>query len=158
MKKRPKKPRNESASFERALEESKDRQYLLRLYVTGATPRSVRAIDNITHLCEEHLKGRYRLEVVDVYRQPELVKGQDLVAVPTLIKLLPKPLRRFIGDMMTTERLLVGLDLRLAQVKDAAAGKDTGTHRHGDAEKKKDTGTPGPADNDPETRGNHEQA
>ncbi len=114
MKKRPAKPRNEYASFERALEESKHRDYVLRLYVAGATPRSVRAISNIRRMCDAHLKGRYRLEVVDVYRQPELVKGQDLVAAPTLVKYLPEPLRKFIGDMVNTERILVGLDLRVS--------------------------------------------
>jgi circadian clock protein KaiB len=115
MKKKAEKPRNEYAAFERALKESKERQYLLRLYVTGATPKSVLAINNIRRICEENLKGRYRLEVVDVYRQPELVKGQDLIAVPTLIKFLPEPLRKFIGDMMDTKRILVGLDLRLRE-------------------------------------------
>ncbi len=115
MKKGSGKVRNEYRAFERAIKESKDRHYLLRLYVTGATPRSVRAISNIRKMCEEHLKGRYRLEVVDVYRQPELVKGQDLIAVPTLIKYLPEPLQRFIGDMVNTERLLVGLDLRVTE-------------------------------------------
>ncbi len=114
MKGRADKPANEYASFERALKRSERRHYVLRLYVTGATPRLTQAISRIRKLCEEHLKGRYRLEVVDVYRQPELVKGQDLVAVPTLIKLLPQPLRRFIGDMVDTERILVGLDLRVA--------------------------------------------
>ena len=113
--KRPEKTPNEYASFERALQESGDRQYLLRLYVTGATPKSVRAVRNVRQMCEKHLPGRYRLEVVDVYRQPELVKGQDLVAVPTLIKCLPAPLRRFIGDMVNTDRILVGLDLRLTE-------------------------------------------
>lgn len=121
MKKRAEQPRNDYASFERALKKSNERQYLLRLYVTGATPRSVQAISNIRHMCEEHLKGRYQLEVVDVYRQPELVKGQDLVAVPTLIKLLPTPLRKFIGDMVNTKRILAGLDLRL--VEDEKAGQ-----------------------------------
>ncbi len=120
MKKRPAKPHNEYAAFERALQESNQQPYLLRLFVTGATPKSVRAITNIRQICDQHLKGRYKLEVVDVYRQPELVKGQDLVAAPTLIKLLPKPLRRFVGDMVNTERVLVGLDLRPTEQNQAS--------------------------------------
>ena len=85
---------------------------VLRLYVTGMTPRSVRAIENIQEICSEHLEGRYQLEIIDVYQQPVLAKGDQIVAAPTLIKHLPPPLRRFIGDMSQTERLLVGLDLR----------------------------------------------
>lgn len=88
--------------------------YLLRLYVTGATPRSLRAIQNIKEICEEHLRGRYELEVVDVYQQPELAKGEQILASPTLIRFLPQPLRRLIGDMANTERVLLGLDLQPA--------------------------------------------
>lgn len=86
--------------------------YLLRLYVTGVTPNSVRAIENIKHICEEHLHERYRLEVIDLYQQPELAEGERIIAAPTLIKELPLPLRRIIGDMSSHERVLVGLDLR----------------------------------------------
>lgn len=86
--------------------------YLLRLYVAGQTPNSIRAIDNMRHICEEYLKGRYDLEVVDIYQQPMLAKGDQIIAVPTLMRKLPLPLRKFIGDMSTTERILVGLDLR----------------------------------------------
>ena len=86
--------------------------YVLRLYVTGMTPRSTAAIRNIKAICEEHLKGRYRLEVVDVYQHPGLAKGEQIIALLTLIKYLPLPLRRFIGDMSRTERILLGLDLR----------------------------------------------
>jgi circadian clock protein KaiB len=87
-------------------------EYVLRLYVAGTTPNSVRAIENIKRICEEYLKGRYDLEVVDIYQQPMLAKGDQIIAVPTLIKKLPLPLRKYIGDMSTTERILVGLDLR----------------------------------------------
>jgi circadian clock protein KaiB len=87
-------------------------EYVLRLYVAGTTPNSVRAIENIKRICDEYLKGRYDLEVVDIYQQPVLAKGDQIIAVPTLIKKLPLPLRKFIGDMSTTERILVGLDLR----------------------------------------------
>ncbi len=86
--------------------------YLLRLYVTGMTPKSIRAIANIRKICEEHLQGRYRLEVVDLYQQPQLAQGEQIIAAPTLIKELPLPLRRIIGDLSNTERVLVGLDLR----------------------------------------------
>jgi circadian clock protein KaiB len=86
--------------------------YVLRLYVTGSTSRSLRAIDNLRRICEEHLKGRYDLEVVDVYQQPELAEGLQIIAAPTLIKQLPLPLRRMVGDLSDVERVLVGLDLR----------------------------------------------
>jgi circadian clock protein KaiB len=86
-------------------------RYTLRLYVTGTTRRSAQAIVNIQKICEEHLKGRYELEVIDIYQQPALAVGEQIIAAPTLIKQLPLPPRRFIGDMSNTERLLVGLDL-----------------------------------------------
>ena len=89
---------------------------VLRLYVAGQTPNSVRAIDNIKHICEEYLKGRFELEVVDIYQQPVLAKGDQIIAVPTLMRKLPLPLRKFIGDMSATERILVGLDLLRKQV------------------------------------------
>ena len=80
--------------------------------MTGTTPRSTRAILNIKEICEKHLKGRYELEVIDIYQQPVLAEGEQIIAAPTLVKKLPVPLRRFIGDMSDTERILVGLDLR----------------------------------------------
>jgi circadian clock protein KaiB len=86
-------------------------RYILRLYVTGTTRRSAQAILNIQKICEEHLKGRYELEVVDIYQQPVLASGEQIIAAPTLIKKLPLPLRRFIGDMTNTERIILGLDL-----------------------------------------------
>ncbi|RPH35808.1 thiol-disulfide isomerase [bacterium] len=86
-------------------------RYVLRLYVTGTTQRSTQAILNIRKICEKHLKGRYELEVVDIYQQPVLAAGEQIIAAPTLIKKLPLPLRRFIGDMSMTDRILVGLDL-----------------------------------------------
>lgn len=87
-------------------------QWLLRLYVAGQTPRSLRAVVNIQKICAEHLQGRYQLEVIDLYQQPHLAQGQQIVAVPTLIKRLPAPLRTVIGDLSDTERVLIGLDLR----------------------------------------------
>jgi circadian clock protein KaiB len=93
---------------------SNDRElfYVLTLYVTATTPRSVRAIANIRKLCEQHLEGRYELDIVDISRDPEMAKTDQLIAAPTLIKRLPLPLRRFIGDMSDTKRLVVGLDIR----------------------------------------------
>jgi circadian clock protein KaiB len=86
--------------------------YVLRLYITGSTPRSARAISNIRKICDEHLEGRYDLEVVDISQHPMLAEGEQIIATPTLIKKLPLPLRRFIGDMSQSERIVLGLDLR----------------------------------------------
>jgi circadian clock protein KaiB len=91
-----------------------DGRYVLRLYITGNTPRSMRAVVNIRKICEEHLEGRYDLEVIDISQHPTLAEGEQIIAAPTLIKKLPQPLRRFIGDMSQTERILLGLDLRKA--------------------------------------------
>lgn len=88
-----------------------DGRYILRLYITGMTSRSARAIENLQVFCEKHLAGRYELQVIDVYQQPELATREQIVAVPTLIKQLPLPLRRLIGDMSDEERILVGLDI-----------------------------------------------
>jgi circadian clock protein KaiB len=87
-------------------------KYLLRLYVTGTTARSVRAIQNVRRICEEHLKGLYELEVVDIYKNLSLAKGDQIIAAPTLIKRLPEPLRRLIGDMSDEQHVLLGLDIR----------------------------------------------
>lgn len=89
-------------------------RYVLRLYITGHTPLSAKAIVRIRKICEEHLEGRYDLEVVDISKNPTLAAGEQIIAAPTLIKKLPLPLRRFIGDMSQTERILLGLDLRKA--------------------------------------------
>ena len=87
-------------------------QYVFRLYVTGLTPRSTQAVANVRKICEEYLAGRYELEVIDIYQQPKLAKGEQIIAAPTLIKTLPLPLRKLIGDMSDTERFLVGIDLK----------------------------------------------
>ena len=89
-----------------------DKHYVLRLYVAGMTPKSTLAVTNIKKICEEHLKGRYSLEVIDLYKHPALADGEQIIAAPTLLKKLPLPLRRFIGDMSNTEKIIVGLDLR----------------------------------------------
>jgi circadian clock protein KaiB len=86
-------------------------RYTLRLYVAGMTSRSARAVENVRTFCEKHLEGRYDLQVIDVYQQPALAKSEQLIAAPTLIKKLPLPLRRLIGDMSNEDRVLVGLDL-----------------------------------------------
>jgi len=107
-----KKARTELELFEQAVKDAGEKKYLLRLYVAGATPKSTQAIMNIKKICEEHLKGRYDLEVIDVYQQRTLAKGEQIIAAPTLVKKLPPPLRRFIGNMADMERILVGLDLK----------------------------------------------
>ncbi len=90
----------------------RDKEYLLRLYVTGTTLRSSRAIQSIRGICEEHLRGRYHLEVIDIYQRPALARDEQIVATPTLIRELPLPIRRLIGDLSDVERVLIGLDLR----------------------------------------------
>lgn len=87
-------------------------RYIMKLYVAGQSPRSVNAIANLKRICEEHLQGRYELDVIDLYQQPQLALGDQIIAVPTLIRKLPSPLRRIIGDMSNTDRVLVGLDIR----------------------------------------------
>lgn len=86
--------------------------YVLRLYISRSTLKSQRAVVNIKRVCEEHLKGRYDLEVIDIHRHPNLARDEQIVAVPTLIKRLPIPLRRLVGDMSDLNRVLLGLDLR----------------------------------------------
>jgi circadian clock protein KaiB len=107
-----KKITDEAAAFEKALaaQPAADR-YLLRLYVTGTTPRSARAIKNIRAICEEKLQGRYDLEVIDIYQHPEQARPAQVVVTPTLVKQLPEPVRKLIGDLSDRERVLVGLDL-----------------------------------------------
>jgi circadian clock protein KaiB len=90
------------------------REWELRLYVAGQTPRSITALGNLRRLCEEHLKGRYRIEVVDLLESPQLSRDDEIMAVPTLVRKLPEPMRKIIGDLSDTERVLVGLQLRPA--------------------------------------------
>ena len=105
-------PKKSTEEFEKLLQEKSKETYVLRLYISGLTPRSQTAIKNIKKICEEHLNGRYDLEVIDVYQKPVLAKGEQIIAAPTLIKKLPLPLRRFIGDLSDSEKILLGLDLR----------------------------------------------
>ena len=106
-----KKVANSIAAFEKALKSPQKESYILRLYITGSTPNSARAIANAKKLCEEHLPGRYELEVIDLYQQPDLAQGDQIIAAPTLIKKFPLPLRRIIGDLSKTEHVLVELNL-----------------------------------------------
>ena len=84
----------------------------LRLYVAGQTPKSLAALANLKRICDEHLKDKYRIEVVDLVRHPQLAQGDQILAIPTLVRRVPKPLRKIIGDLSNTERVLVGLDIR----------------------------------------------
>lgn len=104
-------PGDVTAEFEKALKGETQQHYVLRLYITGMTPKSMLAIDNVKKICEEHLKGRCELEVIDIYQQPNYAKTEQLIAAPTLIKKLPLPLRKFIGDMSNNDKILVGLDI-----------------------------------------------
>lgn len=114
-----KKPSSKSTRTQR-----KPALYTMRLYVTGATPRSSRAIANLRKLCDQHLSGRYKLEIIDVYQQPELAREGQIIAAPTLVKAFPLPLRRFIGDMSNTENLLAGLEVRVAPTSGASPKPD----------------------------------
>lgn len=108
-----KKPPAATKMFEDALgDAAQSERYVLRLYVTGMTPRSSEAVTAIKALCEEHLQGRYDLQVIDIYQHPALARDEQIVAVPTLVKKLPAPLRRMIGNLADEERVLLGLDLR----------------------------------------------
>lgn len=107
-----KKRKKEDATTALARAAKAKAQYVLKLYVAGVTPRSSGAIRSITDICETHLQGRYALEIINIYQQPALAAGDQIIAAPTLLKKLPLPLRRLIGDMANQDRILVGLDLR----------------------------------------------
>jgi circadian clock protein KaiB len=107
-----KRRKTSTEEFEKAALKQDRAKYVLRLYVTGMTPKSTQALANVQKLCEEHLAGCYELKVIDIYQQPKLAKGEQIIATPTLIKKLPLPLRKLIGDMSDTERFLVGIDLK----------------------------------------------
>jgi circadian clock protein KaiB len=105
-------PKDQVKAFERESRKADKRKYILRLYVTGMTEKSTQAIENIRQICEDHLKGHYDLEVIDIYQQPVLARGDQIIAAPTLIKKLPLPLRRFIGNLSDKEKILLGLELK----------------------------------------------
>ncbi len=92
-------------------------EYVLRLYVAGQTPRSIAAFGNLKQICETHLKGQYKIEIVDLLVTPALAKGDQIVALPTVVRQLPAPMKKLIGDLANTQRVLVGLDLRPATVE-----------------------------------------
>ena len=92
-----------------------DEMFDLRLYVAGQTPKAMRAFANLQKICDEHLAGRYRIEVIDLLEDPQLGRGDQILALPTLVRRLPEPIKKIIGDLSNTERVLVGLDLRPRQ-------------------------------------------
>jgi circadian clock protein KaiB len=118
---------DDTRAFEAALAAEPDAAYYrLRLFVSGTTPRSARAIQNIRALCEEKLQNRYELEVIDIYQHPELVKQEQIVVTPTLVKKLPLPVRKIIGDLSNNDRVLVILDILPRDVPAKPPGNDRG--------------------------------
>jgi circadian clock protein KaiB len=112
MKEKKTKAKGSKANSDLTTSESGKDKYILRLYLTGTTNRSVLALTNLKKICEEYLEGRYELEVIDLYQIPLLAKDEQIIAAPTLIKKLPLPFRRIIGDMSNEEKVLLGLDLK----------------------------------------------
>jgi circadian clock protein KaiB len=104
-------PKSSTDAFEKALKSQSGKKYILRLFVSGMTPSSLKAIKNLKKMCLEHLDVQFELEVIDVYQQPELVKSEEIIAVPTLIKKLPLPIKKFIGDLSDRENILLGLNI-----------------------------------------------
>lgn len=102
---------SELDDFEESVDNAFKEKYVLRLFITGMTPNSKRAVENIKKICEEYLEGRYELQVIDIYQQPSLAEGEQIIAAPTLIKIFPLPLKRLIGDMSNTEKVLQGLNI-----------------------------------------------
>ena len=105
-------------AFEEALKKTNDEKYVLRLYVAGMGPKSIQAIDNIKRICEKHMPDKYQLEVIDIYQFPIFAKDGQIVAAPTLIKEFPPPLRKLIGSMSNTERVLLGMDLKSKEINE----------------------------------------
>jgi circadian clock protein KaiB len=104
-------PKSSTDAFEKALKSQHKKKYILRLFISGMTPASLKAIKNLKKICREHLNGQFELEVIDIYQQPELIKSEKIVAVPMLIKKLPLPLKKFIGDLSDRENVLLGLNI-----------------------------------------------
>jgi len=111
MKNKTSKKISSTEEFDSKLSELKTGKYILRLYISGASTRSAIALENLKKICEEYLEGRYQLEVIDLFQHPVLAKDEQIIAAPTLIKQLPLPLRRIIGDMSDKDKVLTGLDL-----------------------------------------------
>lgn len=117
MKEKKAKAKSPNNDLELTVSDQGKDKYVLRLYITGSTVRSVLAITNLKKICEEYLEGRYELEVIDLYQHPGLAKGEQIIAAPTLIKEIPLPFRRIIGDMSDKEKVLLGLNLKVVQDK-----------------------------------------
>ena len=114
MKSKAKRSTTRTAKSSAAPAAADDEKWHLRLYVAGQTPRSVAALTNLRRICEEHLQGRYSIEVIDLLKTPQLAAGDQIFAIPTLVRKLPEPMKRIIGDLSNLERCMVGLDLRKA--------------------------------------------
>lgn len=112
MKEKKTKIKRATEEFDMTIADKSQDKYILSLYITGTTSRSVLAITNLKKICEEYLEGKYELEVIDLYQNPLLAREEQIIAAPTLIKKLPLPFRRIIGDMSNEEKVLIGLDLR----------------------------------------------
>ncbi len=106
-------PKSGSANGTRRKSKAIAPEFELRLYIAGQTPRSLTALSNLNRICEEHIAGQYRIEVIDLLKTPQLASGDQILAIPTLVRAIPKPLRKIIGDLSNTERVLVGLDVRV---------------------------------------------
>ena len=111
---------NEGTKRPKAARRRKMMAWELRLYVAGTTPKSVAAFANLKEICETHMGGKYRIEIIDLLRNPQLASGDQIVAVPTLVRRLPHPVKKIIGDLSNTQRVLVGLDLKPARLSHAA--------------------------------------
>ncbi len=105
----------ETIEEESEIPKTESDRFELRLYVAGQTPKSIAAFNNLKKICEEHLAGKYSIEIIDLLKNPQLARGDQILAIPTLVRKLPQPLRKIIGDLSNTERVLVGLDLRPAK-------------------------------------------
>jgi circadian clock protein KaiB len=105
--------RSATDAFEQALKRSPLRRakYILRLYITGSSTRSLKAVQNLKRICDEHFPDDYDLEVIDIYEDPEAARAEQIIAAPTLVKKLPRPIRKFVGDLSNTQKILIGLDL-----------------------------------------------
>jgi len=106
------KPVDSTRSFRAATKRSPAHDYVLKLYIAGSTPGSTAAVEALSAICEQHLRGRYQLQIIDVYQQPELARAQQIIAVPTLVKHLPEPTRRILGDLSDAQRVMSGLGLK----------------------------------------------
>lgn len=113
-------PNRRNTTRSKAARRQRPLAWELRLYVAGTTPKSITAFANLKEICESHMGGKYRIEVIDLLRNPQLASGDQIVAVPTLVRRLPHPVKKIIGDLSNTERVLVGLDLKPASLSRAA--------------------------------------